>query len=71
MTGLVFARFSRPRARFVFANQAVITDREGQRTLMVRMANARHNSISRASARFGLSAPNAARRAISFADFTS
>ena len=25
MTGLIFARFSRPRARFVFANTAVIT----------------------------------------------
>src|SRR5262249_11016910 len=30
MTGLVFARFSRPRARFVFANTAVITRHEGR-----------------------------------------
>jgi inward rectifier potassium channel len=51
MTGLIFARFSRPRARFVFANQAVITHHEGQLTLMIRMANARHNTISRANAR--------------------
>jgi inward rectifier potassium channel len=51
MTGLIFARFSRPRARFVFANQAVITHHEGHQTLMIRMANARHNAISRASAR--------------------
>jgi inward rectifier potassium channel len=51
MTGLVFARFSRPRARFVFANYAVVTRHEGQQTLMIRMANARHNTISRASAR--------------------
>ncbi len=51
LTGLVFARFSRPRARFVFANQAVVTDHDGQRTLMIRMANARHNAISRANAR--------------------
>jgi inward rectifier potassium channel len=29
MTGLVFARFSRPRARFVFANQVVIAHHEG------------------------------------------
>jgi inward rectifier potassium channel len=51
MTGLIFARFSRPRARFVFANSVVVTNHEGQRTLMIRLANARHNSISRATAR--------------------
>ena len=51
MTGLIFARFSRPRARFVFANQAVITHHEGRQTLMIRTANARHNTVSRANAR--------------------
>src|ERR1700681_5004629 len=51
MTGLIFARFSRPRARFVFANQAVITLHEGRQTLMIRTANARHNTVSRANAR--------------------
>src|SRR6478609_5198501 len=51
MTGLIFARFSRPRARFEFANNPVITRREGRQTLMIRMANARHNAISRANAR--------------------
>jgi inward rectifier potassium channel len=54
MTGLIFARFSRPRARFVFANSAVITRHEGQQTLMIRAANARHNTISRANARLWL-----------------
>jgi inward rectifier potassium channel len=54
MTGLIFARFSRPRARFVFANSAVIARHEGQRTLMIRAANARHNTISRANARLWL-----------------
>jgi inward rectifier potassium channel len=48
---LIFARFSRPRARFVFANIAVITRHEGRKTVMIRMANARHNMISRANAR--------------------
>jgi hypothetical protein len=33
ITGLIFARFSRPRARFVFANTAVITRHEGRQTL--------------------------------------
>jgi len=54
MTGLIFARFSRPRARFVFADTAVITRHEGRQALMIRTANARHNTISRASARLWL-----------------
>ena len=51
MTGLIFARFSRPRARFVFARHPVVGVRQGQRTLMIRVANARHNTISQATAR--------------------
>jgi inward rectifier potassium channel len=51
LTGMVFARFSRPRARFVFADRAVVTTHEGRPTLMIRVANARHNTISRATAR--------------------
>ena len=54
MTGLIFARFSRPRARFIFAEHPVVTLRDGQQTLMIRMANARHNAISRARARLWL-----------------
>jgi inward rectifier potassium channel len=51
MTGLIFARFSRPRARFVFARHPVVGIRQGQETLMIRIANARHNTISQATAR--------------------
>jgi inward rectifier potassium channel len=51
MAGLVFARFSRPRARILFAKNPVISDRDGQATLMVRMANARHNLINDAAVR--------------------
>jgi inward rectifier potassium channel len=54
MTGLIFARFSRPRARFVFAEYPVVSLRGGQPTLMIRLANARHNAISRANARLWL-----------------
>jgi inward rectifier potassium channel len=50
MTGLIFARFSRPRARFVFASNPVIARHEGRQTLMIRIANARHDMISRATA---------------------
>lgn len=49
MTGLIFARFSRPRARFVFAEHPVVATRDGSSTLTIRIANARHNIISRAT----------------------
>src|ERR1700743_864512 len=51
MTGLIFARFSRPSSRVLFANNAVISNHEGEPTLMVRFANERHNVISNASAK--------------------
>ncbi|MGZ5805046.1 MAG: ion channel [Xanthobacteraceae bacterium] len=54
MTGLVFARFSRPRSRFVFANFPVIGTIDGRTTLMIRIANARHNAISGATAKLWL-----------------
>ena len=54
MTGLIFARFSRPRARFIFAAHPVVSAHQGQRTLMIRVANERHNTISQATARLWL-----------------
>jgi inward rectifier potassium channel len=54
MTGLIFARFSRPRARFIFAKHPVVTIHQGQPTLMIRVANARDNTISQATARLWL-----------------
>lgn len=54
MTGLIFARFSRPNARLLFADHPVITRHEGKPTLMVRFANERHNIIGNASARVWL-----------------
>ena len=51
MTGLIFARFSRPNARLLFANNPVISNHEGMPTLMVRFANERHNIIGNANAR--------------------
>jgi inward rectifier potassium channel len=50
VTGLMFARFSRPRARFLFARYAVIRPVDGRRTLMFRAANARQNVVQEASA---------------------
>ena len=54
MTGLIFARFSRPRARFVFAEHPVVGLHQGRPTLMIRVANARNNTISQATARLWL-----------------
>jgi inward rectifier potassium channel len=51
LTGLFFARFSRPRARVLFARNPVVGQVNGQPTLMVRMANARHNMITDAAAK--------------------
>ncbi len=51
MTGLIFARFSRPRARVMFARNPVVGVINGSPTFMVRMANARHNMITDASAK--------------------
>jgi inward rectifier potassium channel len=45
VTGLMFARFSRPRARILFSKVAVIGRFDGVPTLMVRVANERHNPI--------------------------
>jgi inward rectifier potassium channel len=52
VTGLTFAKFSRPTARVLFANNMVIGPRDGVPHLMFRMANWRHNTILEAQLRF-------------------
>ncbi|BAT52630.1 K+ channel, inward rectifier [Nostoc sp. NIES-3756] len=51
MTGLAFARFSRPSARVIFSRVAVITPYNGLPTLMFRTANQRRNLILEAQMR--------------------
>jgi inward rectifier potassium channel len=51
MTGLIFARFSRPNARLLFAENMVVSNHDGKPTLMLRLANERHNIISNATAK--------------------
>src|SRR5262249_17886530 len=41
LTGLTFVRFSRPRAKLVFASHPVVAMHNGKSTLMVRVGNAR------------------------------
>jgi inward rectifier potassium channel len=50
ITGMMFARFSRPTARILFARYGVIRPFDGMSTLMLRVANARANIIMEASA---------------------
>jgi len=50
MTGLIFARFSRPRASLMFSKVAVIGSFEGQRALMVRVASLRTRPLAGATA---------------------
>ena len=45
MTGLVFAKFSRPTARVRFSRKVVIGPRDGANSLMIRAANLRANRI--------------------------
>jgi inward rectifier potassium channel len=54
VTGIVFARFSRPTARFRFSSVAVVHELDGKPTLMFRAANLRHNLVFEARASVSL-----------------
>jgi inward rectifier potassium channel len=54
VTGLIFARFARSRAKILFGKYAVVRPIHGKPTLMVRAANMRLNLISQASAHLHL-----------------
>ena len=49
MSGLLFARFSRPTARIFFSENAIIANYMGEKSFMFRMANARLNQIAEAN----------------------
>jgi inward rectifier potassium channel len=51
ITGLMFARFSRPQARFLFTKNGVVRPIGGKPTLIFRAANERQNVVQDASAR--------------------
>jgi inward rectifier potassium channel len=44
-TGLMFAKFSQPRARVLFSDKAVVSVRDGASSLMVRLANERATGL--------------------------
>lgn len=45
ITGVIFVRFSRPTAKILFSDKAVIAPFDGKTTLMLRVANGRHQSM--------------------------
>lgn len=51
LTGLIFARFARPRVRIIASEAIVLGVHDGAPTLMLRVANERLNTISDATAR--------------------
>ncbi|HEX8950433.1 MAG TPA: ion channel [Polyangia bacterium] len=54
VTGLVFAKFSRPTARVMWSKNVVLIERNGKRQLQFRMANQRANQIVEAQLRVAL-----------------
>lgn len=50
MTGLLFVRFSRPKAKIMYATNPVVTSYNGQPTLMLRIGNARTSVLTNATA---------------------
>jgi inward rectifier potassium channel len=50
ITGIMFARFSRPRARFLFTKNVVVRPIDGKLTLVIRAANLRQNVVQDAFA---------------------
>ncbi len=49
LTGITFAKFARPTARVLFSEKVVVAEHDGQKMLMLRVANARGNQIVEAS----------------------
>ena len=54
ITGLIFVRFSRPRAKFLFAEHPVMTTHNGRSTLMLRVGNGRASTLSDAHAKISV-----------------
>ena len=48
LTGLIFARFSRPKARILFSSVAVVHERDGVPALPFRLANERNTHVAEA-----------------------
>lgn len=54
-TGLLYGRFSRPRAKLLYSKNALVAPYQDSKGLMIRLANARSSQMIRVSARIMLS----------------
>jgi inward rectifier potassium channel len=54
LTGLTFVRFSRPRAKFVFASHPVVAMHNGKPTMMLRVGNGRAHVLMDAEAKLNV-----------------
>src|SRR5262249_43170220 len=54
LTGLTFVRFSRPRAKLIFATNPVVARHNGKPTLMVRIGNGRAGLLLDATAKLNV-----------------
>ena len=61
ITGMTFSRFARPRAKVLFSNKVVVTERDGVPHMLFRLANWRHNQILEAQLRVILLVRNVTR----------
>jgi inward rectifier potassium channel len=66
MTGLTFVRFSRARARILYARHMVVARHNGVPTLMLRLANARAGLVTSATARLTVLLPEHTREGQTF-----
>ena len=69
LTGLIFAKFSQPRARIRFAANPIISSHEGKPTFMIRVANSRQNFITDATAELWLLRSETSKEGQSFRKF--
>ena len=54
LTGLTFGRFSKPKAKFIFAKHPVVTTQNGRATLMLRVGNGRAGVLADAHVKIGV-----------------
>jgi inward rectifier potassium channel len=69
VTGVVFARFALPHARILFADVITVGQHEGVPTLMIRMANERHNVITDAKAKLWIAKVDRSKEGVMFRRF--
>lgn len=69
-TGLFFSRFSRPTAKIIFSDKAIITNLDGVPCLVYRLANSRMNQIAEARVHLEVVYDEVTKEGESFRSFT-